>query len=183
MATARANPAARNSNTAPPVPPELTDLSERIGRFIEQWGFKRVHGRIWCHLYLADRPVEAAWIIRRLRISKALVSLSLRELLAYAAIERAEDTPRSTRTYRANPALVGVIAGVLRARERPMLAGIQAAAARLAGRPEREQQAAWVDPRRSARLNELAALACALLDRLLDLRDIQLRDLERFNRP
>ncbi len=107
--------------------PELEDLAEQIGEFIHYWGFKRVHGRIWTHLYLAKRPLDAADLVRQMKISKALVSISLRELLDYEVIEEVGKSPKGTQLYRTNPDILKVILSVLRQREKRIIARIQAA--------------------------------------------------------
>ncbi|MGA3762246.1 ArsR family transcriptional regulator, partial [Bacillus velezensis] len=81
--------------------PELEDFAEQIGQFIEYWGFKRVHGRLWVHLMLSEAPLDASQLIRRLRVSKALVSMSLGDLLEYDVIEEAGKSARGTQLYRA----------------------------------------------------------------------------------
>lgn len=113
--------------TGAPKMPEMEDLAEQIGEFIHYWGFKRVHGRIWTHLYLAKRPLDAADLVRQMKISKALVSISLRELLEYEVIEEVGKSPKGTHLYRTNPDILKVILSVLRQREKRIIARIQAA--------------------------------------------------------
>lgn len=107
--------------------PEMQELSEQIGEFIHYWGFKRVHGRIWTHLFLAQRPLDAADLVKQMKISKALVSISLRELLEFEVIQEVGKSPRGTNLYRTNPDILSVILSVLRQREKRMLSRIQAA--------------------------------------------------------
>jgi len=106
------------------VPPELKEYVDLVGNFIEYWGFKNVQGRIWAHLYISEQPLDAAEIMKRLGISKALVSISLKEMLDYQVIEEAGKSDRGTTVYRANPDQQQVIFGVLRRRERMMLSRI-----------------------------------------------------------
>ena len=110
------------------VPPELEDVANQVGGFIEYWGFKNVHGRIWAHLFLSPHALDASQIMERLSISKALTSISLSELLEYEVIEVAGKGDRGSVLYRANPDLTAVITNVLRGRERRMLCRISAAA-------------------------------------------------------
>ncbi len=97
--------------------PELEDLADQIGEFIHYWGFKRIHGRIWTHIYLAAKPLDAADLVRQMKISKALVSISLRELIDFEVIEEVGKSSRGTHLYRANPDILKVILSVLRQRE------------------------------------------------------------------
>ena len=107
-------------------PPHLNELAERIGGFIEYWGFKKIHGVIWTHLYLSTSPLSAGDLIARLKISKALVSLSLADLTHYRLIEQTpESEDRKTKYYRAVPEVFVAIKNILETRETPMLQEIQ----------------------------------------------------------
>lgn len=101
---------------------QLNRLAEQIGGFIEYWGFKKVHGQIWTHLYLSPTPLSAQDLIARLRVSKALISLSMKDLLEYQLVIQTEDSlERKNKFYYANPDVFGVIRGVLESRETQML--------------------------------------------------------------
>lgn len=104
------------------VPPELEDLANEVGDFICYWGFKKIHGRLWTHIYLSNDPLDAGQLMQRLRVSKALISLSLNDLLRFDVIHESGKSSRGTQTYVANPDVVEVILNVLRRRERKMLA-------------------------------------------------------------
>jgi len=105
----------------------LSPLSDEIGEFIAYWGFKRVHGRIWTHLVASRSPLDASALMKRLRISKALVSMSVSELLHYRVIQLAGKSERSTQLYRANPNFWKVILRVLKIREKELLLRIRSA--------------------------------------------------------
>ena len=109
------------------VVPEFHELAEQIGEFVHYWGFKRVHGKMWTHLFLARRPLDAGDLVSRMKISKALVSISLRELLEYEVIQELGKSPRGTHLYKTNPDILAVILSVLRQREKRMLSRIEAA--------------------------------------------------------
>ncbi|TVQ80749.1 MAG: hypothetical protein EA369_01990 [Bradymonadales bacterium] len=109
------------------VPPEVKDLVDQIGDFIEFWGFKNVQGRIWAHLFLSDEALDAAELMKRLEISKALVSISIKEMLEYDVIEEAGKSERGTTLYGPNYDQESVILNVLRRRERLMLSRIASA--------------------------------------------------------
>src|SRR6478609_9407227 len=104
------------------MPPELEDLASEVGDFICYWGFKKIHGRLWTHIYLSNEPLDAGQLMQRLRVSKALISLSLNDLLRYDVIIENGKSARGTQTYVANPDVLDVILNVLRRRERKMLA-------------------------------------------------------------
>ena len=106
---------------------ELAELSHRLGELIHNWGFKRIHGRIWTRLFLSTRPLDAADLIQQLDISKALVSISIRELLDLKAVEEVGRSARGTNLYRANGNLNEIYLQLLRRREQPMLEQTSAA--------------------------------------------------------
>ena len=103
------------------VPPELEELAAEVGDFICYWGFKKIHGRLWTHVYLTDEPLDAGQLMQRLKVSKALISLSLNDLLRYEVIGEAGKSARGTQLYVANSDLLEVILNTLRRRERKML--------------------------------------------------------------
>ena len=104
------------------LPPELEDLANEIGDFICFWGFKKVHGRLWTHIFLAKDALDAGQLMQRLKVSKALISLSINDLLRYEVILESAKSARGTQTYVANPNVLDVILNVLRRREKKMLA-------------------------------------------------------------
>ena len=107
--------------------PEVDYLVEIVGEFIEYWGFKKIHGKIWLNLYLSEVPLDASALINKLSVSKALISISLKDLLDFNVILEKGLSPDGTRLYEANPDLTGVITHVLRQREKIMMGKIQAA--------------------------------------------------------
>jgi DNA-binding transcriptional regulator GbsR (MarR family) len=112
--------------------PQLDQLSHQVGELIHNWGFKRIHGRIWTRLFLSSRPLDAADLIQQLDISKALVSISLRELLEVKAVEEVGRSARGTNLFRANKDLNAIYLEVLDKRERKMLESTSAALSTLA---------------------------------------------------
>lgn len=100
---------------------QLDALSTKVGDLIHNWGFKRIHGRIWTRLFLSSRPLDAADLIEQLDISKALVSISLRELLEVKAVEEVGRSGRGTNLFRANQNLNEIYLETLKKRERDML--------------------------------------------------------------
>ena len=149
------------------LPPELEDLADQIGQFIEYWGFKKVHGRIWTYLYLSRQPLDAAEIRQKMGVSKALVSMSLADLLEYEVIQELGKGSRGTQVYRANPDLSQVIFGVLRKRERKMISQIQAAHRLVSGLKPEDQQVLQLDPARLKALGEMIEGARSGLEALM----------------
>ena len=111
----------------PNIASEIFQLADRVGQFIEYWGFKKIHGKIWTLLYLSQDPLSATELCKRLGVSKTLLSFSVAELLKYKVIEEDSKGPKRTVYYRANADVTSVILNVLRGRESVMLAEIEAA--------------------------------------------------------
>lgn len=109
------------------VPKELDELATQIGNFIYFWGFKKIHGRIWIHLFLSQAPLDAGTLMKRLKVSKALMSLSLHDLLDNKVILEAGKSSKGTMTYQANEEVLSVIVEVLRAREQKLIGNIETA--------------------------------------------------------
>jgi DNA-binding transcriptional regulator GbsR (MarR family) len=118
------NPLAKKCRKPVGIAPELQEVAKEIGEFIEYWGFKNVHGRIWTHLFLSNKPLDAGDLIDRLKVSKALVSMSIAELTEYDVIRIAGKGEHGTVTYESNPDIMTVISNVLRKRERRLLGRI-----------------------------------------------------------
>ncbi len=108
-------------NAGDRTPQEILQLADRIGQFIEFWGFKKIHGKIWTLLYLSQDPLSATDICKRLNVSKTLLSFSISELLEYQVIQEDSKGPKRTIYYRANEDVTSVVLNVLRGRERPLL--------------------------------------------------------------
>ncbi len=101
--------------------PEIAELAEQVGNFTHYWGFKHIHGRIWLHLFVSAQPLDAGALIRRTGVSKALMSMSLKELLEEKWIRPAGKSASKTQLFDVNEDLASVLSGILRARERKLL--------------------------------------------------------------
>lgn len=134
---------------------------------MEYWGFKKVHGEIWCHLFLSKQGLDAADLMARLNISKALVSISLKELQEFNVIEETGKSDRGTRLYAAKPDIVTPIVDTIRRRERRMMGRIQSAHTLLSGLPETERARLDIDWGRVAYLGQLIEIANAGLENLI----------------
>ena len=152
--------------------PELQELSEQIGEFIHYWGFKRVHGRIWTQLFLSDRPLDSADLVRHMKISKALVSISVRELLEYEVIIESGKSERGTNLYTVNPDILQVILNVLRGREKRLLSRVEGAREALERVPYEDKVANDISPERLVKLKQLVGDASAALEGLIALRSV-----------
>lgn len=104
---------------------EVRHLSEAIGDFIEYWGFRRIHGQIWGQIFMSKRPLSGSDLTTRLKVSKALVSPALQQLLNFDLIFEVESTDSRKKLYEANPDFMSVVKKVIQTREVPMLQKVQ----------------------------------------------------------
>ena len=148
-------------------PPEIDHLAEEVGAFIEHWGFKSIHGRIWTHIFLADGPVDAGTLQERTSSSKSLVSMSLHELMRYDVVVKAGKSDRGTTTYRPNLNLPGVIGSILRSREKRMLGRIFAAWKSLSELPAEELEVARINSKSLKEMGRIIRAGKAVLDGLI----------------
>lgn len=157
---------------------ELDNLAEQVGVFIQYWGFKKVHGRIWTHLYLSPCPLDAGCLIERLEVSKALVSLSLKDLLEYQVVVNAGLSGKGTQLFRANPQVITVILNVIRLREKRLLAETAMAFDLLREAPPPSE---CVDQARMVALGNMISQARMCMDNLLALSTLSLASWQEFH--
>ena len=101
---------------------QLGRLAEQVGNFIQYWGFKKIHGQIWTHIYLSTQPLSALQLIDRLKVSKALVSIAMKDLIDYRLlIQTPESIDKKNKFYTANPNVFEAIRFVLETRELHMI--------------------------------------------------------------
>ena len=100
-------------------------LAEQVGNFIQYWGFKKIHGQVWTHIYLSTEPLSALQLIERLQVSKALISSAIRELIEYQLlIQTPESIDKKNKFYIANPNVFEAIRFVLMTRELHLLKSV-----------------------------------------------------------
>ena len=100
---------------------KLQLVTESVGQFVEYWGFRNIHGRIWAVVFLSPRPISTLEIIQRLEVSKGLISRAVNELLDYGLIRCAGNTVYARRTYIACEDVGSIVGSVLRDREMSLL--------------------------------------------------------------
>lgn len=163
------------------IPPELEDLANEVGDFICYWGFKKIHGKIWSHIFLSEEPLDAGQLMQRLGVSKALISLSLNDLLRYDVIAEAAKSARGTQTYVANPDVLDVILNVLRRRERKMLAKAETSHKMLTSLNPESLKRARLKPESLKAMGMMIGQTQNALLSLLELSTIDLRGWEEIN--
>jgi DNA-binding transcriptional regulator GbsR (MarR family) len=111
----------KSNNRKNDLASKVKELEQLVGDFMTYWGFKKIHGRIWVHLYTSNQALDTIELMKRLKVSKGLMSLAVRELLKYNVIETQTVGRHGSVFYVANPNLLQVITDVLRQRETKML--------------------------------------------------------------
>lgn len=94
---------------------QVVRVCEAVGAFIEYWGFKSVHGRVWTLLALRGEPMSQSEIAALLGISRSLVSGTVAELCEHGLLRRVDGGRNAP--YEAVVDVWPVISDVLRARE------------------------------------------------------------------
>lgn len=109
--------------TAEHLERRIVRACDAIGAFIEYWGFKAIHGRIWTLLALSRRPLAQAEIARMLGVSRSLVSGAMSELMDFGLVRPTEEGRKAP--YVAVIDVWPTISDVLRGREWMLIEGIR----------------------------------------------------------
>lgn len=88
---------------------------DAVGAFIETWGFRNIHGRVWTLLALRSAPMAQTDIAETLGVSRSMVSLAVSELVHYGLV-RAQSEHRNA-PYEARLDVWPAITDVVRDRE------------------------------------------------------------------
>lgn len=90
-------------------------VCDRAGAFIEWWGFKAIHGRVWTLLALHQGPMPQNVIAQTLGVSRALVSQAIAELLEFGLVQPISSHRNAP--YEATVDVWPTISDILRTRE------------------------------------------------------------------
>ena len=90
-------------------------VCDACGRFIEYWGFKSIHGRVWAYLALSSTPRSQTELARALGVSRGLVSAAISELAHYNLVNRSGSHHHSP--CEANLTVWPIISKILNTRE------------------------------------------------------------------
>lgn len=153
-----------------PLTQRIVEVCDHIGVFIEYWGFRAIHGRVWALLALTDRPLAQIDIASLLGVSRALVHSAVTELEAWGLVRRTGDNRRAP--IEAETDVWPIILSVLRQREWVMLEEVRLsldAAIVAAQLHERSSGQAPFSVERLRELAQLTELAQSFLKALLSL--------------
>ena len=97
----------------------VLDACDAAGSFIEYWGFKAVHGRVWTLIAISKSPLSQVDVADRLGISRSLVSQAIAELEGFGLVRPIAENRKAP--YVAVLDVWPTIADVLRKREWRMI--------------------------------------------------------------
>lgn len=143
------------------------ELAETIGDFIQYWGFKSIHGRVWALVYLSDKPISTPQIVETLCVSKGLVSLAINELLEFNLIQEEEKGNYGAQTYSAAEDVAKVVRSVLRERELKILSDVESKISALKAHSDDELEQQNISIHRLGQLEELTVTNRLLLSRVI----------------
>lgn len=112
--------------------------------FFNRIGFKRIDGSVYGLLVLAKKPLTSEEIETTLKLSQSAVSLSLKTLAHYGAIESRDDrNNRDTKAklHYAKEDSLAIVASVFRKREEEMVADFKRMAQRILDKSSGEENA------------------------------------------
>lgn len=118
----------------PVIERELLQELPSFEIFFSRIGFKRIDGSIYGLLTLAKKPLTSEEIEETLNLSQSAVSLSLKTLAHFGAIETTgdRDNPGSkAKLHSAKEDSLSIVASVFRKREEEMVADFKAMAQRI----------------------------------------------------
>ena len=90
-------------------------VCDSAGAFIEYWGFKAIHGRVWTLLALHRGPLPQKELAAKLGVSRSLLSSTIAELQEFGLVRPVDG--RRNSPYRAALDVWPTITEVLRTRE------------------------------------------------------------------
>ena len=113
--------------------PDFLQELNSFEKFLHGIGFKRADGAIFGLLVLSARPMKSGEIQKILGLSQSAVSLSLKNLAHYGAIETREDREKNSNTkiHLAKADSLAIVAHIFRKREQPIIEEYRLGAERL----------------------------------------------------
>jgi HTH-type transcriptional regulator, glycine betaine synthesis regulator len=168
----------------------LLRAADAIGGLMEFWGFKRNMGRMWCVLYLSDRPLSAADLGSLLQLSTGAVSMTLAELVKWGAAKKSWVPGERRDYYEPETSIWKMVSRVFRERELQQIhAAVEAFEQVSSGLTKRRRTAGLEEverldfaQERVQGLLDLARIGERLLDAMLSGKPIDAGPLVRFRK-
>lgn len=96
---------------------EEIQFSNIIEDLVEQWGFKRLLGRVWSLLYLRKKPLSQSQIEGALGLSKGNISGLLQELSQWGVVQKVRMPSDRNYYYEVDKQIWKSVAHVIQSRE------------------------------------------------------------------
>jgi DNA-binding transcriptional regulator GbsR (MarR family) len=146
----------------------VLEVCDAAGAFIEYWGFKAIHGRVWTLLALHSAPLSQIEIAEILGVSRSLISGAMSDLMEFGLVRPANEHRNAP--YIAVMDVWATISEVLRTREWMLLERARnAIEAALEEAELAESDHQW-DIGRLRNLQAMTELSQALLKMLIKIR-------------
>lgn len=163
------------------IQPAVYQACESIGKMMELWGFKRIHGMLWTYIYLQAQPVTANDIREALGISSGLASMTLQDLQHWDVVHRHSMPGDRRDRYTAEANIWKPILKVLREREYYQMTQTVETLKRLQAQlASQENEASVFAAGQLGGLIQLGDMALTLFGQFLDLGALVMRDMPRL---
>ncbi len=159
---------------------QLLDLCDSVGQFIEYWGFKKIHGKIWAYVYLVDREVSSKELKEVFSISKGLLSMTLNDLKDYKVLFETGKGRHGAELVKANPHIFEAICEVLQKREKTLIKKVHEQTKLLKSLNKAELQNTGISAKKINSLDKLVSGADKTLSAIIKLEQVNLRPWKNF---
>ena len=158
----------------------LENIVDGIGSFIEYWGFRKIHGRIWGLLYLSTRPLSTPEVVQKLGVSKALASGAINELLDHNLIERVGQVKFGGITYEVTKSPAQVVREIIQQRELVLLDQIESHLSELDKMSLQEKEQLEINPESLKTLKFLTGIHKKIMHKICKKKIISMDDWIQF---
>ncbi len=125
------------------VEPDILKELPHFENFFSRIGFKRIDGSVFGLLVLAQKPLTSEEIEEALNLSQSAVSLSLKTLAHFGAIETRDDRENSkAKVHTAKEDSLNIVASVFRKREEEYIVDFRHMAQRVLEKSDGSENAA-----------------------------------------
>ncbi len=100
-------------------------VADAVGDVIEFWGFRKMLGRVWTVLFLADETLSADELSERLHTSAGSMSTSLNELQRWGVVQRVTRPGSRKEFFEAETDFWKMISRVISDRERGLVRSVR----------------------------------------------------------
>lgn len=142
---------------------ELMEEIVVFENFLDKIGFKRIDGSVFGLLVLSSRPLSSEEIERTLGLSQSAVSLSLKSLTHFGAVETRDARHKRLKVHTAKENSLAIVASVFRKREQESILEFKEMAKRAISKVQLEKDES---PARLSRLESILA-TCKLAEEVI----------------